>query len=256
VSETSVGTERPNAGQPRVAGPLIRVWLAIELVGLYWVGPVFIDFTDRTQGRLLMPGLLAVAALLFAVLWFDRRFDRRSLWNLRGFRAEAGRICGTAVIAFGIMLALAWWVSEQAWAPMRDGEVAIEPLALLQRAPIVVLAICVLYPLLSVYPQEIILRTFFFHRYGPLFGRTWITVIGSALTFAWVHMIFVADKGDPLQWIPVYLCIPAGLLFGYTYAKTKSTIASGFEHALVGDFMWIAGLGWFFFAGGAVANGG
>jgi hypothetical protein len=71
----------------------------------------------------------------------------------------------------------------------------------------------------------------------------------NALTFAWVHVIFQ-------NWMAVLLCVPAGLLFGYTYLKTKSTLASGVEHAIVGNLMWTAGLGWFFFAGAVgVENG-
>lgn len=236
--------------------PLTYTLRWTELLALYWAIPWFLDFRERWQGRLLIPGMVLTGLVLFVLLWFDRRFDRRSLWNSPAFKKELPRIVATALIAFGIMVGFAAYVSEQAWAPTRNGAVAVEPLGFALRNPEMLLIICVLYPLFSVYPQEIILRTFFFHRYTPLFGKGWPTTIASALTFAWVHVLFVADRGDALQWIPVYLCVPAGLLFGYTYNKTKSTIASACEHAMVGDLMWIAGLGWYFFAGGAVATGG
>ncbi|GAB4520188.1 MAG: hypothetical protein Tsb0013_23840 [Phycisphaerales bacterium] len=271
--------EAPDTPDPRAAagstatqrlGPIACTLRWAELLALYWVIPFLIDFRERWQGRLLIPGLVVFGVVLFLWLWFDNRFDRRSLWNFAAFRRELPRIMLTSLLAFGVMIGFAWFVSEQSWAPVRtvlaqtpDGEtvttqiVAVSPFVAVRYAPQLILIICVLYPLFSVYPQEIILRTFFFHRYGPITGGgRWGTVAASALTFAWVHVLFVADKSDPLQWIPVYLCIPAGLLFGYTYMRTKSTIASGFEHAVVGDCMWIAGLGWFFFAGGAVANGG
>ena len=42
-----------------------------------------------------------------------------------------------------------------------------------------------LYPVFSVVPQELVFRTFFFHRYGPLFGSArWTMVLGYALTIA------------------------------------------------------------------------
>jgi len=50
--------------------------------------------------------------------------------------------------------------------------------------------IFILYPLFSVYPQELLYRTFFFHRYRPLFGGGWGMVIASALAFGFVHIIF------------------------------------------------------------------
>ncbi len=231
--------------------PAIAALRWAELLGLYWVIPLLIDFRERWQGRLLIPGLMLTGIVLFTILWFDRGFDRRSLLNIRAFKLELPRILITAAIACATMLATSWWLAQRDWSPTFGNtlfryDIPTEFLLL----------ILVFYPFLSVYPQEIILRTFFFHRYTPILGRGAGVVIGSALTFAWVHVIFIADKGDPLQWIPVYLCVPGGLLFGYTYWKTKSTIASGFEHAIVGDLMWLSGLGWFFFAGGAVASGG
>ena len=39
------------------------------------------------------------------------------------------------------------------------------------------------------------------------------------------------------------------LLFAYTYWSSRSTITSGFEHALFGNAMWTVGLGYFFYAG-------
>ena len=189
--------------------------------------------------------------VLFVWLWFDKTFDRKSLWNFKAYKKALPRILVTSALAFGVMLGFSYWLTTQEWAPTY-GRVLLD----FSEIGWFLLVILVLYPLFSVYPQEIILRTFFFHRYGPIFKNPWATMVASALTFAWVHVIFVADKGDPLQWIPVYVCVPGGLLFGYTYMRTKSTIASGFEHAVVGDLMWLSGLGWYFFAGGAVANGG
>lgn len=235
-------------------GVLFRGWLLLELVALYWVVPGVLDLTDTidapawlagpnaTVGRMLMPVLGFVGIALFFWLYASKKFPNRSLWNWPAFMKEFRRILITAGVAFFVMLGLAWWFTKTSWAPAQ-----VEPLALLKRNWVLLVAICFLYPIFSVYPQEIILRTFFFHRYKPLFGKGGLMLTVNALTFAWVHVIFQ-------NWVAVLLCVPAGFLFGYTYMKTKSTLASGVEHAIVGNLMWLSGIGWFFF-GGAVGAG-
>jgi len=231
------------------ARPLFRVYLAIELVALYWLVPGLIDLGDRLDaprwlggpdtpvGRLLIPVLGIVGLALFLSLLLSKRFPNRSLWNWKAFTSELPRILLTASIAFAIMVGLAAILDTVDSIPDE-----IAPFRLLLERPFLLLAICFLYPIFSVYPQEIILRTWFFHRYAPLITNVPLLLTVNALTFAWVHVIFQN------VWA-VVLCIPAGFLFGYTYLKTKSTLASGVEHAIVGNLMWTSGLGWFFFAG-------
>src|SRR5262245_65520235 len=46
------------------------------------------------------------------------------------------------------------------------------------------------YPVLSVYPQELLYRAFFLKRYEGLFPNGRGLWLGSALAFAWLHVIF------------------------------------------------------------------
>jgi uncharacterized protein len=95
------------------------------------------------------------------------------------------------------------------------------------------------YPLLSVYPQGIIYRAFFFERYQALFPSLWLMVLMSALAFAYVHIVF-------RNWIAIALTIPGGFLFAIRYAHTGSLFISSFEHALYGCWLFTVGLGkWF-----------
>ena len=58
------------------------------------------------------------------------------------------------------------------------------------RPDIWILIVC-FYPVLSVIPQELVYRTFYFHRYGPLFaGRPWLAILTNAALFAFAHIIF------------------------------------------------------------------
>ena len=106
--------------------------------------------------------------------------------------------------------------------------------------PALWLLVMVAYPLLSVYPQGIIYRAFFFSRYRALFPNAWLMVAMSALAFAYVHVIF-------RNWIAVGLTAIGGLLFAMRYAQTGSLFISSFEHALYGCWLFTVGLGRSFF---------
>lgn len=104
------------------------------------------------------------------------------------------------------------------------------------------LAIIVLYPLLSVYAQELLYRKFFFHRYGGLFTRNWQMVAASAVAFAWMHIIFRNE------WA-IGMTLIGGWLFADTYRRTGSLRLVCLEHALYGNLVFTVGLGKFIFHG-------
>ncbi len=108
-------------------------------------------------------------------------------------------------------------------------------------SPYLWLVILLIYPLFSVLPQELIFRTFFFHRYRRLFPsggqRIWI----SSACFGFAHLLYA-------NWIAVLLSSAAGLLFGYRYLKSGSTAVVIIEHSLWGLLLFTTGLGSFFVA--------
>jgi membrane protease YdiL (CAAX protease family) len=101
--------------------------------------------------------------------------------------------------------------------------------------------VLVLYPMLSAWPQELVYRTFFFHRYEALLGRRG-TIAASAFAFALLHVVY-ADPVAPL------LALPAGLALGIAYARSGSLLAVALEHALYGTAVFTLGLGRAFFVG-------
>ena len=105
------------------------------------------------------------------------------------------------------------------------------------------LLILLLYPLFSVIPQELVYRTFFFHRYGPLFGNVrWAAILINGALFGFAHIIF----NNP---IAVIGCMVVGTIIAYRYWMTRSFWAAWFEHALYGWLVFTVGLGHFFFTG-------
>lgn len=101
------------------------------------------------------------------------------------------------------------------------------------------------YPVLSVVPQELIYRSFFFRRYATLFATERSMVLASALTFGWVHILL-------LNSVAILFSALGGVLFAATYRKTKSLAACCIEHALYGCLVFTLGLGYYFYHGQAV----
>ena len=87
-------------------------------------------------------------------------------------------------------------------------------------------AILLVYSLFSVYPQELIYRTFFFQRYKALISNK----------FSLGHIFF-------RNTLVLLLTFFGGLLFAFTYSKTKSTILVSIEHAIYGSWLFTVGMG-------------
>ena len=105
-----------------------------------------------------------------------------------------------------------------------------------------------LYPLMSVAVQELVYRTFYFHRYGPLFGGAWWLAIGlNGILFGVGHIVVGTE-------LAVGGTMVTGTLFALRYAATRSFWAVFVEHTLWGALVFTVGLGRFFFTGVGVLN--
>jgi len=102
--------------------------------------------------------------------------------------------------------------------------------------------IMVAYPLLSVIPQEIIYRWFFFERYRRIFLTDRALIMASALAFGLGHIVFH-------NWVAPLLSTVGGLMFAATYIRCRSLALVSLEHAIYGDFIFTIGLGWYFYHG-------
>lgn len=92
------------------------------------------------------------------------------------------------------------------------------------------------YTFLSVWPQEIIYRTFFFAHYECLFNNKWLFVFINAILFSLAHIFFNSFLVQILTFL-------GGVLFAYTYQKTKSTTLVSIEHAIYGNWLFTVGMG-------------
>lgn len=105
---------------------------------------------------------------------------------------------------------------------------------LLENNGLYLILVVILYPVLSVIPQELVFRTFFFHRYRPLFSSISSCAMVSGLCFGYAHIIYG-------NWIAVVLASIGGFLFSYRYMQTKATNIVVLEHSLWGIFVFTIG---------------
>jgi membrane protease YdiL (CAAX protease family) len=181
-------------------------------------------------GRVVLPSLAAVGGLCLLMLLRDPTFDRRQLWNATAARAWLGPILLRVVLAAAALTVVTLVLAPESL------------LAFPHQRPRLWVAVMLLYPVVSVYLQEVIFRAFFFHRYASVFTSDRGLVLGSAVAFAHAHLIM---RNVPA----LVLTFAGGLMFAGAYARSRALALACLEHALLGDFVFTIGLGSFFFDG-------
>ena len=179
-----------------------------------------------------LPVLWVVALYCYWQLRRDVTFDRSRLWNPRPFAAQF-----VSILSVFLAGALFLYLGVTVFAP--------ELLFGLVRAkPRVWATLMVFYPILSVYPQGIIYRSFLMHRYASLLSSERAVILASAMAFSFMHIVYQ----NP---IAVTLTFAGGLIFAWRSSLTKSLLTSSVEHALYGCWLFTVGLGDFFYHGRA-----
>ncbi len=243
---------------PVAPSTLRRVRLWTEFVLLYGIVPVVVAVllqpvraqtllarfgiradldTGLPGGLFVFPVLLVSFVVLTIVLRMDRSFDNSHLWGWRAFRGDVKRILIVFALCAPTIL-LAAWMMEHVFHMLPKGGF----LRLPREIPVLLMMIALLYPWVSAYPQEVTHRAFFFHRYAPIIGEGRTAFVLNVAAFSWLH-------APMWNWVALAMTIPAGILFAWTYLRSRSALASGFEHAIYGIWTFATGLGWFVFTG-------
>lgn len=202
--------------------------LAAEFTGLFVLLPLLVRWRVIAAPRLVVLALVTVVCL--GLLWRDPAFERSRLFTLGTLRGSLRTIALRAAGAGAVIAALVLWLRPAAF------------LALPGRAPGLWLAGLALYPLLSAWPQEVVYRLFFFHRYSPLLGGGAGAVAANAVAFGLLHAVY-PNAVAPL------LSVPAGLLLALTWRRTGRLGPVWLEHSLYGLLLFTLGLGGYFYDG-------
>jgi hypothetical protein len=215
--------------QPAVAvSPARRLWLVSEYLVLFFgLAVVYTQIGSRVS-----PIPVLVLAAIGTVLYLRSRpdFDRRDFLRPSAIREQFRPImmlyAASAVLVVTGLIVL---------APERLFELP-------RQEPLIWVMVMLFYPLLSVYPQELIFCGFLFHRYAPVFGTGNGFVAASAASFGFVHVIYG-------HWLSVVLTTFLGAVLARRYAATRSLAVVWFEHAIYGTLAFTVGLGSFFYNG-------
>jgi len=208
-----------------------KYWLPVEFILLCAVLPTLIIYFRLAP---YMFAFLWGSALYCAIIYqrhFFKGFKELWRWEEVTWPHLKPLLIRFVFAAIGMTLFL-WWYN-----PDRLFEFA-------KYNPIFILVLFTLYPVLSALPQEFIFCSFFFKRYERFFGTGKKMIIASAIVFGYAHMLFINPVAPTLSLI-------AGFIFASTYAKHKSLALITIEHGLYGNYLFLVGLGWYFY-GGAV----
>lgn len=207
--------------QPKLStGEIAYRW--IEYFALFFIVPFFISL--RTVNVPFLAVLGAGFIVCLTMLLRDSSFDRRKLWNVEGFKRSILPIIGLYAVAVATVSAGVYLLRPELF------------LSFPKERPVIWAMVMFLYPIISVYPQNIIYRAFVFHRYRGLVGDPRFLVVLSAVSFCWGHILFQNA-------LALVLTLAGGVIFAATYYRSRSLLAASFEHAIYGCLVFTVGLG-------------
>jgi membrane protease YdiL (CAAX protease family) len=193
-----------------------RGFLLLELIVLFVIVPLLYLF-DLIPVHKIIP-LLILFGYCVAILMIEKpKNDQR--WSVKG---SWGLIL-SRFIALGILILLSIYF-------FTAGPITADLSTNRQ-----LLFMILIYPLSSAFPQELIFREFFYHRYQVIFKNANLLLLANVVLFAFAHIYFA-------NWTVLIFTLIGGFIFSYTYLKTKSVLITTVEHTLYGLLILSSGL--------------
>lgn len=202
--------------------------LLIEFFVLFLLIPLILFIWTPTP---ILPFLWLIAGYCFYILVIDKNFKRKRLTKVKAVRKKNIKPLLIQFFSISIIFTLILYMMMPA-----------KLFSLIENHPIMWILVILIYPIFSVYPQEIVYRAFFFHRYKKIFRNKELMIIINSFLFGYLHIIFH-------NWIAVILTIGGGYLFATLYKKTHSLALLFVSHSLYGCMLFTIGLGEFFYTG-------
>lgn len=226
MADVTIAVSDPAVAAPASLGR--RAYLFAEYAVLFF--GVIAAFDLLADGISPIPFLVALGIGCVVYLLHRPDFGRTDLLGTTGMRGQLRSILSLWAVAAVVALAgVALLLPDDLFGFPRS-------------EPVTWAIVAVAYPLLSVYPQELIFRAFLFRRYRPTFGTGAGMVLASAFAFGFAHIIFG-------NWFAVVATTFGGLLFAWRYQRSGSLLAVSVEHGLYGVLIFTVGLGQFVYHG-------
>lgn len=199
-----------------------KILYLIEFLILFFGIPLFLFF----DGNIIHPSSVLVPVLIALILYFRKQkdFHLRDLVKLN-ISKKMWLKQGIIVLIVGILLTLLVMIIEP------------DNLFNLPRGNWKIwLALFFFYPVFSAYAQEVVFRKFLFLRYQPIFAKTWMIVLASAVSFSFVHIVYFSV-------LSLVLTFFAGIYLAIVYHQTRSVLFVSMIHGALGFFIFTVGLG-------------
>lgn len=204
--------------------------LTVELIFLFYLIPIALYFVRHYLVFKIIPLLLIVTLCCLVCLLRSRDFDRRRFWETGGLFFHLKRIVLTFIIPASFFCIGIYLFLNNRF------------LSFPKSHPFIWLILILLYPILAAYPQEIVFRGFFFHRYRQLITNPTAMILANSISFGLAHMVYANAVAPTLSAV-------GGLIFAYRYVKSDSLLIVGIEHALWGNFLFTIGIDRYFYSG-------
>jgi len=177
---------------------------------------------DFSIGIKFIMGVLAFIYVIYILLKVEKRSIRISKsikWKLF-WRTTVLKLLLIALITFFYV-----WLTDRS-----------QLFIVIRTKPVLWFVILFIYSFLSVYPQELVYRTFFFQRYQSLITKDNLFIFINAILFSLGHLFF-------RNTLVIILTFLGGLLFAFTFNNTRSTFLVSIEHAIYGCWLFTIGMG-------------
>lgn len=196
--------------------------LLTEFILVYFLIPLLIYFKLIVFSKMLILFLLALVALL--ILYHDNNFDKKRLLLVHcqkyHFLSIFLRFCfSSAAILLLILI----------FSPRAFSQVTFNK-------PLTWITSSLSYLSMSVIPQELIYRTYLFHRYRLIFKGNFLPIAISTFSFTFAHIVYE-------NYFALVLTLIGGYYFSVTYQKSRSLIITVAEHFMYGMFIFSIGIG-------------
>ena len=193
----------------------------LEFFFIFFVLPSIIYFLDSTIIVFVALYLVFILSLVF--LYLDKAFLFLSLKKKIDWRFIA--IFTVLFICLGFIYILLIDKSSLFILPKTDFKLWV--------------IVMFVYPFLSVIPQEIIYRVFFFQRYFPKIDNLYFLILVNLIVFSYGHLVF-----NNVHAILITAIVSPILTFAYL---KKSFLTCVVLHSLGGQIIFTLGLGKYFY---------
>jgi len=197
------------------------LYKSIEFFVIFILVPISFALNYSPQIKLII-GFIGFLYIIYVLLKIEKekfRIAKNLNWKLffkQTLFKFLGIVCVTALFV--------WFTNKEALFNV------------LLNKPKLWLFILFIYSIFSVYPQELIYRTFYFKRYHSFFKNNNLAIFLNAIVFSLGHIFFRNS-------LVLVLTFLGGLLFAITYNKTRSTLLVSIEHAIYGCWLFTVGMG-------------